>query len=78
MTLNDHSTTPTNASDASERICACGCGRKLEPKRSWQIYASAKCRRYANSKSCSIRKEVLKKVRYHLNEAMETLRELEK
>jgi hypothetical protein len=60
------------------RQCACGCGRKLEPKRPWQIYASAKCRRFANSKSCSIRKEALKKIRYHLSEAMETLRELEK
>lgn len=24
--------------------CACGCGRKFKPKRSWHIYFETKCR----------------------------------
>ena len=28
-------------------ICRCGCGREFSPTRSWQVYATPKCRRNA-------------------------------
>jgi hypothetical protein len=41
-----------NALDASDRICACGCGREFKPAREWQVFYSDKCRARAHRVHC--------------------------
>jgi hypothetical protein len=42
-THQTHARTPKK----SACLCACGCGKKFKPVRSWQKYRSAKCRQKA-------------------------------
>ncbi|MGZ6230380.1 MAG: hypothetical protein ACXWMO_06415 [Syntrophales bacterium] len=71
---NAHNASSTHPS--MPRACACGCGRTFNPKREWQIYYSKKCRQRANLKGRSVNKDIIKKIAYHLNEAMTALKEL--
>jgi hypothetical protein len=72
-TRSEHS----GAQKAEIRICACGCRKKINPTRSWQKYASAKCRKKAWNLS-RVRVGELVEIRRRLAEHEKWLVKLEK
>ena len=62
--------------DTSMRTCACGCGQTFEPKRSWQIYYSKKCRREGNKKKHQIDRERITLAQKFLDEVKRILASL--